>query len=131
MPLELKVNATVDPDQLLRLFRQTDFADHRNVAGVVEMLASPCSTHVSAWKGHRLIGFARGLSDGIFVGVVVDVVVDAAERHRGVGGSLVRAIRNELSNVDDVQLSCDDDLVPFYRRLGWTRDSSALMVPID
>ena len=118
MHVEYRVNADVDPPELLELFRQTDWADTRSLGGITTML-SHTFIHVSAWRDRKLIGFARAITDTIYRAVVDDVVVDAAYRGRGVGTQLMKTIGAELSNVEDVVLSCGPPVVPFYEMVGY------------
>jgi GNAT superfamily N-acetyltransferase len=129
--MDICLNATISPAQLLPLFQQTDFADQRDAAGVQRMLESPASVHVSAWEGERLVGFARGLSDGVYIGLVVDVVVDAPFRGQGIGRALIGALGHALKDVEGIHLGCEEELVPFYQKLGWQQDDCAVMVPTD
>lgn len=124
--MNIRVNADVTPDQLLLLFRQTDFADNRDAAGCGRMLAST-PVHVSAWEGSDLVGYARGLTDGVYIALVLDVVVDEQHRRRGIGTALVRAIVDQLHPVDEILLGCGEELVPFYEKLGWAQDEGAVM----
>ena len=38
-----------------------------------------------------------------------------------------RRITHELADVDEIQLGCEEDHVPFYERPGWTRGDGAVM----
>ena len=81
----------------------------------------PASVHVSAWEGDRLVGFARALTDGVYIGLVVDVVVDASVRGQGIGRALIGAISRELKDVEGIHLGCEDELVGFYQKLGCSK----------
>ena len=79
---------------------------------------------VTAWDGDRLVGFARSLTDGVYRALVDDVIVDESVRGQGVGKALVTALTNELADVDEVFLGCDEKVRPFYESLGWRPDDS-------
>ena len=125
--MHISVNADITPEQLLPLLRQTDFADNRDAKGRARMLTTT-RLHVSAWESDHLIGFARCLTDGVYMALVLEVVVDEPCRGRGVGSALLRTVTNELTDVDEILLGCEEGLVPFYKKLGWSRDDGAVMM---
>lgn len=72
----------------------------------------------------RLVGFARVLTDDTYLAVVLDVVVAFGTRGNGLGRMLLDAIvtHPRLVDVQSLELVCQPDLVPFYRRWGFTDD---------
>lgn len=124
--MEVRVNAAIVAEQLLPLFRQTDFADDRDESGCAHLLAT-ARLHVSAWEGDRLVGFARSVTDGQYIALIVDVVVDEPFRGRGIGSAMLRRIAQELAEVEEILLGCEENMVPFYQKLGWARDDGAVM----
>jgi predicted GNAT family N-acyltransferase len=78
-----------------------------------------------------LVGFARVLTDYTHIAVVLDVIVDESRRGSGLGGALLDAVVNhpELAAVRSLELVCQPELIPFYRRWGFTDQvgSSTLM----
>jgi predicted GNAT family N-acyltransferase len=70
----------------------------------------------------RLVGFARVLTDYAYVALVLDVIVDESHRGSGVGAVLLDAVVNHpsLARVRSLELVCQPELVPFYRRWGFT-----------
>ncbi|MFF1823696.1 GNAT family N-acetyltransferase [Kribbella sp. NPDC058245] len=72
----------------------------------------------------RLVGFARVLTDYAHVALVLDVVVAPESRGGGHGATLMEAIvtHPDLQQVRSIELVCQPDLIPFYRRWGFTDD---------
>jgi predicted GNAT family N-acyltransferase len=70
----------------------------------------------------RLVGFARVITDDVYLAVVLDVIVSPAARGSGLGAMLLDAIvgHPRLAAVRSVELVCQPDMVPFYRRWGFT-----------
>ncbi len=80
------------------------------------------STHVVlAVEDDEVIGFVNALSDGELAAYVPLLEVRASHRHQGVGTELVRRLTALLGDVYITDLTCDDDVVPFYERLGFLR----------
>ena len=76
----------------------------------------------------RLAAFARVLTDYVFKALVFDVIVAPAHRGTGAGRMLLDAIvaHPALRAVRHFELYCLPELVPFYRKWGFTDDLGAL-----
>jgi GNAT superfamily N-acetyltransferase len=70
----------------------------------------------------RLVGFARALTDWRYRAYVYDVIVAAEWRDRGLGRVLVDAVLARLEGVESIELSCQPEMIPFYRRWGFRDD---------
>lgn len=77
----------------------------------------------------RLVAFTRVLTDGIFKALVFDVIVDPEHRGAGLGEALMRRVLDhpDLRGIRTVELYCLPDLVPFYERLGFSRDVGGVL----
>jgi GNAT superfamily N-acetyltransferase len=79
----------------------------------------------------RIVGFCRVLTDYVHVALVLDVVIAPEHRGSGYGAVLMDAIVHnpQLAQVRSIELVCQPELVPFYRRWGFTDQvgSSLLM----
>ena len=92
------------PETLLRLLR----AAHR-----VELAVDESSG--------RVIGFVYAVSDGLLAAYIPLLEVLPEHRGAGLGSELVRRLVAALDDIYMLDLVCDDDVVPFYERLGLTR----------
>ncbi len=81
--------------KLQRLLDKNAFwAKNRTINDLKKCLANS-DVIVSIWVGNEIVGFGRGLTDGIYRGVLWDIVID--ENHQGKGfGTLV--VNNLLSS---------------------------------
>jgi GNAT superfamily N-acetyltransferase len=78
--------------------------------------------HVAiAFDGDRLVGFATALSDGALMAYLSLLEVIASHRRRGIGTALVGALEREIGDLYGLDLCCDEDVVPFYERRGFSR----------
>lgn len=115
-------NDRVDAEELAMLYATVDWVDTRSINDIEAMLRQT-PVQVTARRGQQLVGFARALSDGRFRAMVEDVIVAPGCLRRGIGRGLVVALIDALSGIDEIQLSCRDELVPFYIALGFERSS--------
>ncbi|WP_328998433.1 GNAT family N-acetyltransferase [Kribbella sp. NBC_00709] len=95
----------------------------RTPADVAHLLEhSDLITAVTHRRSDRLIGFARVLTDYTHIALVLDVIVDDSHRGSGLGSVLLDAMVNhpDLTTVRSLELVCQPNLIPFYRRWGFT-----------
>ena len=67
---------------------------------------------------NRVAGFINALSDGGLCAFIPLLEVLPAHRGSGIGRELVRRMLDRLHDLYSIDLVCDDDLRPFYERLG-------------
>ncbi len=73
---------------------------------------------VLARDGERVVGFVTAISDGVLCAYVPLLEVLPSYQGEGIGSELMRRLLARLENLYMVDLCCDADLEPFYRRLG-------------
>lgn len=130
-PFESKLHFVSRPtsdhiDQLWRMFqgeqwsRGRKLADIRRVVEHSDLIFAFCDTETG-----RLVAFARVLTDFVYKAVVFDVIVERRHRSLGLGTLLLDAITSHpaLLFVEHIELSCRDEMVPFYKKWGFTADS--------
>jgi GNAT superfamily N-acetyltransferase len=109
--------------QLMDLFASAWWARSRTAEDVAAMLAaSDLDFGLIHRPTDRLVGFARVLTDGVYLAVVLDVIVAPGARGAGLGAMLLAAVvgHPRLAAVHSVELVCQPELMPFYRRWGFT-----------
>lgn len=115
----------IHPQGVVDLFREEGWWPNRTTSITAAMLEG--SLAVGAWRGERLIGFARAITDGVERAYVEDVVVARAERHSGIGAQLIEALMKQLADVPTVSLFCTADLVSFYEVGGFHHTRQVVM----
>jgi ribosomal protein S18 acetylase RimI-like enzyme len=76
---------------------------------------------------NTIIGFINAISDGVLSAYIPLLEVLPEYQKKGIGAELVRIMLNELSDIYMVDLSCDEDLQPYYERQGMIK-SQGMMV---
>jgi GNAT superfamily N-acetyltransferase len=74
-----------------------------------------------------VVGFVTAITDGISCAYLPHLEVRPDHRGRGVGTELVRGMLERLDNLYMIDLVCDENLRPFYERLGF-QPSQAMIV---
>lgn len=120
---EIEIRDEIGADQVLELFAAAWWTAGRTAADVTGLLAgSDIVVAAVDRRSGRLVGFARVLTDDVCVAVVLDVIVAPDRRGSGLGALLMDAVvgHPRLAGVGSVELVCQPDLMPFYRRWGFT-----------
>jgi len=133
MAADLTVQAEVPPSRIAELTDLMRMAwwmsDH--TPAEVARLVEHSDIVITLTLADRLVGFARVLTDYTHVALVLDVIVDESRRGSGLGAALLDAVVNhpQLAAVRSLELVCQPELIPFYRRWGFTDQvgSSTLM----
>jgi GNAT superfamily N-acetyltransferase len=86
---------------------------HLRGAEAVVLAVDPASGDV--------VGFITAIGDGGLVAFIPLLEVLPAWRGQGIGRELVRRMLARLAGRYAIDLVCDEDLVPFYERLGGSR----------
>jgi GNAT superfamily N-acetyltransferase len=67
----------------------------------------------------RIVGFANAVGDGVLSAYIPLLEVLPAHQGRGIGSELVRRLLAGLGSIYMIDVCCDAELEPFYRRLGF------------
>ncbi|MGC4047114.1 MAG: GNAT family N-acetyltransferase [Armatimonas sp.] len=73
-----------------------------------------------AWDGERCVGFINALSDGVFYAFIPLLEVLPEYQGQGIGGELVRRMCETLKPMYAIDIVCDDALITYYERHGFT-----------
>ncbi len=115
--------------QLVALYQNEWWTRGRTLAGVRKMLARSDVILAFAERGNgKLAAFSRVITDYTYKALVLDVIVAPAHRGTGLGRKLMAGILNHprLRRVRHFELYCLPELLPFYRRWGFTEELGKL-----
>ena len=117
-----------DPQHLLALFEQADWARGRALEDIQRMLTETDVT-ISAWDGTQLVGFVRVLTDYVYRASIWDVIVDVSYQDEDIGKGLIQRIlrHTSLAQVELFWL-CTRRYQGFYASLGFSDKEQIGMV---
>lgn len=119
----------VDLPQLQELLNASAFWARGRSLEDLRIAIAHSSPVFSAWKGRRMIGFARATSDRVFRATIWDVVVHPGFQGIGLGRKLISRVFSHpyVRCVERVYLMTSHQQ-HFYRRLGFEANPTTTMV---
>ena len=79
----------------------------------------------------RVIGFISAISDRVSCAFIPHLGVIETYQGRGIGSELVRRCIAHYRDIYAIDLMCDEDVVPFYERLGLKRSTGMVIRNFD
>ncbi|MEJ2668600.1 MAG: GNAT family N-acetyltransferase [Deinococcales bacterium] len=131
---------------MTRYLESTDGITAGQLTGFFEGWRHPPSpaTHLQALRGSdlvvlaiedapapRVVAFATAITDGVLAAYIPLLEVLPTHRGRGIGGELLRRLLARLQPLYLVDRTCDAELLPFYRRLGFEPATAAAIRDVD
>ena len=80
---------------------------------------------ISIWHGNDIVGFGRGLSDGVYRGVLWDIVIDQNHQGKGYGKLIVKNLLNskKIKNTHKIYLMTTNKKL-FYSQIDFKEVTS-------
>ncbi len=93
--------------------------DAKRMLGNTNIMLGLCEDH-----SEKLIAFARVLTEKVYKAFILDVIVDPDYRTKGLGKEIMQMILrySKLIKVKHFELYCLPELIPFYKKWGFTDD---------
>ena len=127
--MEVRDHRASDIAAIRELLMANEWA-HRvgSVERLAQLLAASQRSAVAV-KGGDIVGFARGITDGLSNGYLSMVVVDASYRRQGIGKALVNHIVGDTPGITWVLRAERQGAHEFFAKLGFRPSSSAMERP--
>jgi ribosomal protein S18 acetylase RimI-like enzyme len=130
--MEYKIVSDLTEQQILELYdlyQQEWWSNTRNLSDIRKMLQhTTLLVGICQPETNKLIGFSRIISDLTYKAMIFDVIIHDDYQGKGLGRFLVNHIVShpQLESVEHIELYCKPDKVPFYEKLGFTKELEGL-----
>ena len=116
----IDINTIPKATELLNLFSQTTWANYRSIEGIEALLAK-IDVCITIRDEDKLIGFGRAINDGIYRALIDDIIIDEKYREQGLGGLIIKNLKEQLKEVEEIFLNTDEHLEDFYKKYGFEK----------
>ncbi|MBE1556225.1 GNAT family N-acetyltransferase [Sporosarcina limicola] len=76
---------------------------------------------------NQVVGFITAISDGVLSAYIPFLEVLPEYKNKGIGKELVHRMLKELDDIYMIDLCCDNDLVPYYDKLGMMQTNGMIL----
>ena len=101
---------TDDPERVARMFANSNLV-------------------VSAWRGERLVGVARAITDFAYCCYLSDLAVEREYQGQGIGRELIARVRAAIGEEVSLMLLAAPEAESYYPPLGFVRLDNAFRLP--
>lgn len=107
-------------DQLVVLYRANEWSSADKAELLRNALVASHSL-ITAWSGEQLIGLGNAISDGFLVVYYPHLLVLPEFQGQGVGGEIVRRLKEKYAKFHMHMLVADGKAIDFYKKCGFER----------
>ena len=131
MEITYRNDATISVEQAIALFEASTLGERRPVTrpDIFAGMLKNADLVVSAWRGDRLVGLSRTLTDFTYVAYLADLAVDCDYQRRGIGTRLIAETRKALADECMIVLLAAPKANDYYPRMGFEHNPRAWILP--
>ena len=108
---------------------QNEWWCRNRTPGDVHKVMETSNVVIGILEDHKVIGFARVLTDYIYKALIFDVIIESSLRKSGPGKEMIQTLLEmpALSQVRSFELYCPERMTGFYEKLGFDKSDSKLL----
>lgn len=126
-----KTDIIPDLKDILELYNNSGYFPINNRLDIqrIKKMHDNANIVVTAWKGEKLIGLSRAISDFCYCCYLSDLCVHNEYKKKGIGHKLVELTKEKAGKECKLILQSSPDAIEFYRKIGMKQIDSAFIIP--
>ncbi|PZD94636.1 GNAT family N-acetyltransferase [Paenibacillus sambharensis] len=128
MGIVYKLNAAVQTEDVIRVFRSSGIKRPVDQPERIAQMLAEANLTITAWDGDKLVGIARALTDFSYCCYLSDLAVDADYQKGGVGKELLGLVRQHIGEEVSLILLSAPEAMEYYPKVGLDKLDNAFGV---
>src|SRR5437588_3402898 len=126
MAIVYKFGNDLNVQTVIDLLNVSTLGERRPVddPSIISRMIAEANLVVTAWDDDRLIGFARTLTDFVYVGYLSDLAVHVDYQKQGIGVELISHTRSKMGPRSALVLLAAPKAEGYYPKIGFTKHNS-------
>ncbi|MDP4105262.1 MAG: GNAT family N-acetyltransferase [Bacillota bacterium] len=108
--------STANLDEMKEVYASIGWTKHTNE--IIKQVFEASNVIALVTFNHRIIGFGRAMTDGVFNAAIYDVVVHRDFQGQGIAKKIMEFLLDQLRDVSCIHLISTTGNEEFYRKLG-------------
>ena len=129
MLIEFKINAPLEADEVIALFRASGIRRPVDDKERITRMIRNANLIITAWDQDKLVGIARSLSDFAYCTYLSDLAVHRDYQHRDIGRQLIGLTRQETGPESMLLLLASETAMGYYPRVGFEKVTNGFIMP--
>ncbi|MEJ2694227.1 MAG: GNAT family N-acetyltransferase [Candidatus Thiodiazotropha sp.] len=124
MEVTYQVNKPITPEQFIDLLKASALSERRPIDDkrCMEGMVNNSNLLVTAWRGEKLIGLARSVTDFHYACYLSDLAVDKQYQKQGIGKQLQIITQRQLGEKCQLILVAAPAAHSYYGHIGFTNN---------
>ena len=76
---------------------------------------------------NKIVGYITALGDGTMTAFITQIEVLPENQNKGLGTELLTKMLNKLNKYPNIDLTCDEKMIPYYEKFGFEKSISMVI----
>lgn len=115
-------------DQIIELYNATEMPRPTNDKARMRTMFQNSDLVVSAWKGEKLVGICRSITDWVWCCYLSDLAVDPEYKKRGIGRTLIEKTKEMVGDQSMILLLSVPTAMKYYPKVGFQKENRGFII---
>jgi len=117
---DYRQNAPLEVADIIRVFTSSGIRRPADDPARIGRMFDNSQLVISAWRGARLVGVARSITDWSYCCYLSDLAIEREFQRRGIGRELLRRTREAIGDEVSLMLLAAPEAASYYGALGFS-----------
>lgn len=124
----IKIGEIGDTQQIIEVYDSSGINRPTTDFNRIEKMYANSNLVVSAWKGNKLIGISRSLTDFCYACYLSDLAVRKEYQKDGIGKLIIEQVQQEIGNKTALILLSAPEAMEYYPKVGFIKAHNGFII---